>query len=237
MCQPGRPRPHGESHDRVLVRFRRLPQREVARILLARVRLLLFDLVEALTAESAVLRVARDSEVHVPVGLVGEASLHELLDHRDLVGDGLDRRRLDVGAAETEPIGVLDVPARGIGGELRACARRGVVDLVVDVRDVDDELRLVARLLEPAREPQREHRDRKRVANVDALVDRRSAEVHANRARGRWQLAKPPTERVVQAHGQSIVVRSRARGQRARELRRARARPARRRAPARGRLR
>src|SRR4029453_3205482 len=37
-----------------------LPQRKVARILLARIRLLLLDLIEALTAEATVLRIARD---------------------------------------------------------------------------------------------------------------------------------------------------------------------------------
>ena len=58
MCQPGRPRPHGESHARVLARLVRLPEREVARILLERVRLLLLHLVRPLPREPAVLREA-----------------------------------------------------------------------------------------------------------------------------------------------------------------------------------
>ena len=138
--------PPGRVPGRVLSRLRRLPEREVARILLARVRLLLLDLVRPLAAQPPVVRVARNAEVDVPIGLVGEAATNELLDHRDLVADGLDGRRLDVRTAETEPVGVLDVPARCVRGEPRARAGRRVVDLVVDVGDVHDELRLVAPL-------------------------------------------------------------------------------------------
>src|SRR6187431_1423442 len=108
---------------RVLARLGRLPEREVAGVLLARVRLLLLDLVEPLPAQPSVLRVARDPEVHIPLRLVREPTLDELLDHRDLVGDRLDCRGLDVGTAEAEAIGVLDIPPAGVRGE--ASARTG----------------------------------------------------------------------------------------------------------------
>ena len=96
---------------RVLARLVRLPQCEVARILLACIRLLLLDLVRTLAAEPAVVGKARDAVVHVSLRLVREAALDELLDHRDLLRDRLDCRWLDVGAAELQSIRVLHVPA------------------------------------------------------------------------------------------------------------------------------
>ena len=78
----------------------RLPKREVARILLAWVRLLLLDLVGPLPAQPSVLGISLDAEVDVAVGLVGEPSLDKLLDHRDLVGDRLDGCRFDVRSTE-----------------------------------------------------------------------------------------------------------------------------------------
>ena len=68
----------GRVPPRVLVRLVRLPQREVARILLARVRLLLLDLVGPLAGEAAVLRIARDAEVDVAFHLVCVAALDQL---------------------------------------------------------------------------------------------------------------------------------------------------------------
>src|SRR6188474_1059383 len=109
----------------VLARLGRLPEREVAGVLLARVRLLLLDLVEPLPAQPSVLRVARDVEVHVPLRLVREPTLDELLDHRDLVGNRLDRCGLDVGTTEAEAIGVLDVPPTRVRGEASARTRCG----------------------------------------------------------------------------------------------------------------
>ena len=58
---------------RVLARLVRLPEREVARILLERVRLLLLDLVGPLARELAVVGEARDAEVDVALDRVGEA--------------------------------------------------------------------------------------------------------------------------------------------------------------------
>src|SRR6185436_10074066 len=106
----------------VLVGLVRLPEGEVARVLLARVRLLLLHLVGPLAREAAVVGKAVDAEVDVTLGLVGATGVDQRLDHAYLPGDGLDRGRLDVRATEPEPVGVLDVPAGGVGGELRARA-------------------------------------------------------------------------------------------------------------------
>ena len=75
----------------------------------------------------------------------------------------------------------------------------GVVDLVVHVGDVLDELRLVALLAQPVPHPE-ENDVRSRVPDVDPLVDRRPADVHANRARRRGQLLLAAGERVVDLH-------------------------------------
>src|SRR6266511_5614016 len=69
----------------VLARLVRLPEREVPRILLARVRLLLGHLIELLPAEPPVRGEARDAKVDVPLRLVGEVRGDQLLDQRDLV--------------------------------------------------------------------------------------------------------------------------------------------------------
>ncbi len=100
MCQPGRPAPPRRLPRGVLARLVRLPEREVARILLARVRLLLLDLVEPLTAEAAVLRIARDAEVDVAVGLVREARARSA-PRSSRSGRGPSRRR--VGSTSGRP--------------------------------------------------------------------------------------------------------------------------------------
>ena len=108
--------------------------------------------------------------------------------------------RLDVGPSQAEAVGVLEVPARRVGRELGTVSGRGVVDLVVDVGDVHDDLRLVPAVPEPALQPERENGDRERVADVDALIDGRTAPVDPDRAgRGR-QLDERARVGVVDAH-------------------------------------
>src|SRR5919201_3683523 len=136
----------GRVPPRVLAGLVRLPQREVARILLERVRLLVLvhEVVGALAREPTVLRVARDAEVDVALDVVRESALDQLGDEADDLGDGLGRARQVVGPPEAEVVGVLEVPLRRTLGELGARARRRLVDLVVDVRDVVDEDDVVA---------------------------------------------------------------------------------------------
>ena len=103
------------------------------------------------------------------------------------------------GMPEAEIGRVLEVPLGRLRGELRALARRRVVDLVVDVRDVVDERHVVAAQLQPRAQPHPEH-ERPRVADVRPLVDGRAAEVHPDRPGRRRQLLELPRERVVETH-------------------------------------
>ena len=81
-----------------------------------------------------------------------------------------------------------------------ARARRGVVDLVVDVRDVVDELSPRSRV---ARSHERSHMPTTngRALPMCARVDGRAAEVHADRPGRRRQLDERARVGVVEAHG------------------------------------
>ena len=173
---------------RVLARLVRLPQREVARILLARVRLLLLDLLRPLPRELSVLGELRDAVVDVAVDLVRVTALDQLLDRGDDLRNQLARLRLLVGHAETEVRCVLEVPLRRARGELGTRTRRGVVDLVVDVRDVVDERRVVAALGEPAAEP---HADRRTAVRFRCAPARRRSGRRSTSGSGRASPAGP----------------------------------------------
>ena len=112
-------------------------------------------------------------------GLVGVAGSDEPLDEADDLRDVRRDARLDVGRgdAERRRVGMerLDVAGRE-HADLDAFGLNGVVDPVVDVRDV-------ARVDEPIRAAQqaREHVEnhvRPHVADVGIAVDRRAADVH-----------------------------------------------------------
>jgi len=184
------------------VRLGRLPEREVARILLQVARLLGDHLVRLGTGQLAVGGIGRHAEVDVAARLVGEPAVDQLTDERDDLRDRLRRARLDIRPPEPQVAGVLDVPLRRAVGELRApylLPGSSLVDLVVDVRDVLDQLHLIAALREPPAHP---HGDDEgpRVADVDPLVDGRSADVHADRTRRRGQLDFLPRGGVVEHH-------------------------------------
>ena len=90
-----------------------------------------------------------------------------------------------VGAAETQRVGVGHVERGHLLRQLgaRAALRsRGVVDLVVDVGDVDDQRRLQTLMCEKPLEQAEDHK-RAGVADVDAAVDRGPARVDADPAR------------------------------------------------------
>jgi hypothetical protein len=173
MCQPGRPRPHG-------------------------------DLVELLPAEPSVPRKTRDAKIHVSIRLVCKAAGEQLLDQRDLVRNRVRSRRLEIGPAEPEPVGVLDVPTGRVRGKLGAVPGRRVVDLVVDVRDVDRQAHLVAAEQQPAAEPHRDD-ERNRIADVDPRVDRRAARVDADGPGRRRQLLLRACVGVIEPHRASAA--------------------------------
>ena len=177
MCQPGRPVPREIPPGVLRLRLVRLPEREVAAVLLEGVRLLLLDLVGALARETSVLGIRGDPEVDVALDRIRVTTADQRLDEADDLRNRLGRLRQIVGHAEPEVAGVLQVPLGRARRELRARPGRGVVDLVVDVGDVVHERRVVARRTQPRAKPHADH-ERPRVADVCARVDRRSAEVH-----------------------------------------------------------
>ena len=101
-----------------------------------------------------------------------------------------------VGAPDPECVGVREIVGRHLRGELsdgHALGACGIVDLVVDVREVDDEVHLVALVAQEASEQAEDH-ERPGVADVDAAVDGRAAGVDPDRLPGRG-LAAPGARR------------------------------------------
>ena len=148
MCQPGRPGPQGESHSVsscAFVAFQRAKSRGSSFRSLGS-----WAIISSGCAPESepYVGIGRHAEVDVAAGLVGEPAVDQLADESDDLRDDLGRARLDVRPAEPELVGVLDVPLRRLLGQLGAphlLPRGRLVDLVVDVRDVLDELDLVAR--------------------------------------------------------------------------------------------
>ena len=191
MCQPGRPRPQGESHDvssSGLFAFQSAKSRGSS--LSGFGLLLVLDLVEPLPGEAAVLLEARDAEVDVALDLVGVAALDQLVDEANDLVHRLGHLGPVVDVVEPEAARVLEVPLGRLPGALGARARRRLVDLVVHVGDVVDERHLVAALAQPALVPAAEH-ERPRVADVRAGVDGRAADVHPDRAGRLGQVDEP----------------------------------------------
>ena len=93
MCQPGRPRPHGESHDVSSPAFVAFQSAKSRGSSLSAFGSCSSTWSGPLAREPAVLREPRDTEVHVAVDRVGVARRDELLDQRDDLGDRLGRER------------------------------------------------------------------------------------------------------------------------------------------------
>ena len=224
MCQPGRPGPQGEGQDTSSSGFVPFQSAKSAGGLL---RLAWLDagtgeqVFDALAGEGAVAAEGGDPEVHVSSRRVGEAAPLELLDESDDLGQALRRERLDVRSAETEPVGVLAVRvavARGERPRADALLARTAVDLVVDVRDVDDEPHAPA---EPACDEALQHLAdpvRPRIADVDERVDGGTADVDAELAGAAWLYdAGLFREAVVQLESRSRPVAHRSASQPLRE--------------------
>ena len=185
MCQPGRPRPHGESHavsSPSLCAFQSAKSSGSSLQVGAFDALALVHLVDVAARQLAVLGQRAHAEVDVAAGRVGVAALDQRADQVEDRLDVLGRQRLVVGPAEPEPLGVGEVVAGHLARQLGRVAPRGprgVVDLVVDVGDVRDQRRVVALVLEEPLELREDH-ERPRVADVHARVDGRPAGVDAD---------------------------------------------------------
>ena len=141
MCQPGRPSPHGEGQwvsSPGLFAFQSAKSRGSSLRGFGSCSSTWSGRWPDSRPYSGKLR---DAEVDVALDRVGEAALDELLDERDDLRDVLGHLRQVVGHPEPEVADVLEVPGGRALGELGARARRGLVDLVVDVGDVVDERR------------------------------------------------------------------------------------------------
>ena len=202
MCQPGKPRPQGESHS--CCRFSpgfanfhsaksagwRLPSHvpDAAAAVLRR---------ELESRQLRVTRELRDVEVDPVRDAVRDALRLERADHLDLLGDVLARlaQHLGLEAVQAAPVAQpLRRVLRGhLGGAAAALARGqlhlvlagvGVVGEMPDVGDVDDVRDPQAgpeqRAPEQVREDVRPH-----VPDVLRRVDRRAARVHPRVARDR----------------------------------------------------
>ena len=152
MCQPGSPRPHGESHavsSSGLFAFQSAKSRGSS--------LSGFDVSSSSPArrsrwpgEAAVLRETRDPEVDVAGDLVGEATRDQVDDEVDDLVHRVGRPGEVIDRVEPETPRVLEVPLRRLGGTRGARTRGRRVDLVVHVGDVVNERHVVAALAQPA---------------------------------------------------------------------------------------
>ena len=163
-----------------------LPQREVEGVALLVIdldALASAQLVEVAAGEDAVVVVGAHREVHVAGGHgVGVALLDEDLDHLLHRGDLLRRAGADVGVEDAEAMHLLDEGGGELLGDVGGGASllvRAVDDLVVHVGEVLGEGDLVPLEHEVATNHV-EGEERAPVADVDLVVDRGAADVHAD---------------------------------------------------------
>ena len=142
MCQPGRPRPHGEFQEVSSPSFFAFQSAKSRGSSFFSFGSCSSSSSGSLPGQLPVVLEARDAEVDVAVDLVGVLALDQLLDELDDHRHVLRDLRQLVRHAEPERLRVLEVP---LGRLLRELGARpvagGVVDLVVDVGDVVDERR------------------------------------------------------------------------------------------------
>src|SRR2546427_3556684 len=144
-----------------------------------------FQLLGVAVAELAVVRFARHIEIDVAIGGVSKTLVDEPLNHARDFADVLGGARHVIDAGDIQN---FQVPAiiRGYAlGQLRhsrVLFLRLHDQLVVHIGDVDDKRHLIAKVgqiaLDSVEDDRTDH-----VADVARLVDRRSAQVHADLAR------------------------------------------------------
>ena len=207
MCQPGRPGPHGESQAASSFGFCAFQSAKSRGSSFSSLGSWATIVVELRAGQPAVVREPRYPEVDVALGHVRQIAREQFLDERDDLGHRLGGTRLDVRPAQPEPVGVLHEPAGSPFRQVAAghLAGGGLdVDLVVDVGDVVDERHVVAGRLSQLRSHIADH-ERPCVADVHAVVHRRPADVHADRARWLRQVDLAPGQRVIEPHRPSAA--------------------------------
>ena len=169
----------------------RLPQGEVERVALARLKTLTvgaklamarFHLVDVAARKLTVSGVRAHAEVHVALDLVGMPTVDELLHERDHVGYLTCGARAHIGVEHACRVHVVDERLGVFGGHLRRTSTLFTCafdDLVVDIGDILHERHVEAAPDEVAADHV-EADERARVANVDAVVHGRAAHVHAD---------------------------------------------------------
>ena len=165
-----------------------LPQHEVERVAFCLVDLDArtgTQVRELLPGQPAVIRESGHRVIDVAVrDGIGETARHQPLDHGDDLGNVGGRARLVIRLLHAECVEIRvhrgDEPRSQRIVGLAALAR-AIEDLVVDVRDVPDVGHAIAGCAEPA--PRDVECDlRPGMADVDMVVDRHAADVHAHMA-------------------------------------------------------
>ena len=196
-----------------LAGFGGLPEREVERVFLdvvdvdSRAGLQVLD---RLVAELAVVLELQRAVVHVAVDLVGVALVDERRDEVDDLLDVFGGLRVHGRLADAERVRVGEVLGDVLFRDLLAgdaLLVGALDDLVVHVGEVLHERHLVAAVLQIAAQHV-EHDDRARVADVDVVIHRRAAGIHAHFARlDRHELFLLHGHGVVQFHIQAPLRR------------------------------
>ena len=173
---------------RRLSRLRRLPQREIHRMMLALVdtdACARLHVVQRASAELAVAREALHAVVDVAVERIGIALLDQLFDHGEHVRNMLRNARIGVGAAHVERVNRLEVFRDVVIGKLLPRLARllcAADDLVVDVREVLHVAHSIALLLQITAHDVPCDKGA-RVADMRVVVRRHAAAVDARLAR------------------------------------------------------
>ena len=181
MCQPGLPGPHGELHEVSSPGFVAFQSAKSRGSSFSGLGSCSSTWSGPLPGERAVRRESSDPEVDVPARPRRRGRL------RSAPRSGPRSRGSSRSPAAARPASRARRTrcprdtTRRISRARRARPRRGLVDLVVDVRDVVDVGDVVAPLPQPVAQPG-EDDEGHRVADVRALVDRRAADVHADLA-------------------------------------------------------
>ena len=130
-----------------------LPQGEIEGVILQVAIVARHHVHEVSPGEFAVPRKGRHTEIHVAISRVCQPPLDQAADERHDLVHRVGDLRLGVGAPQSQQVGVLHVLP---GAALRQFRGRhslspcGVIDLVVDVRDVDNQTAALATSLEVA---------------------------------------------------------------------------------------